>query len=136
VVKPSTTFAGRLRSLREAAGLSQYALAKRSGLSKQALSRLELGENEPIWTTVQRLAVALAVDCREFVDPSIQPEPEPPSRPRGRPRKAAAAATEGTAGTGQGEGQGARPRRGKAPPGAAGGQAEAKGKGRKRRSEE
>jgi transcriptional regulator with XRE-family HTH domain len=82
-----TTFAERLRGLRENAGLSQYALAKKSGLTKQALSRLELGEREPTWQTVQLLAAALGVDCRAFVDPGLQPPPEEPARPRGRPRK-------------------------------------------------
>ncbi len=89
-----TTFAGRLKALRVAAGLSQYALAQRSGLTKQALSRLELGEREPTWATVQLLAAALAVDFREFADPNVRPPSEtevPPRRPRGRPRKERAA---------------------------------------------
>jgi transcriptional regulator with XRE-family HTH domain len=80
-------FADRLKSLRESAGLSQYALAQRSGLTKQALSRLELGEREPTWATVQLLAAALGVDCREFVDPGLKPPAPEPPRPRGRPRK-------------------------------------------------
>src|SRR5436190_22303607 len=86
----SGAFAARLRALREQAGLSQYALAKRSGLSKQALSRLELGENEPAWETVQLLALALGVDCREFVnqDLGLPPGGAEPGRPKGRPRAA------------------------------------------------
>jgi transcriptional regulator with XRE-family HTH domain len=84
-------FAERLKGLREAAGLSQYALAKRSGLTKQALSRLELGEREPTWVTVQLLAAALGVDCREFVDPGLKPPAPEPPRPPGRPRKGQAA---------------------------------------------
>jgi transcriptional regulator with XRE-family HTH domain len=93
----STSFAERLRSLREAAGLSQYALAKRSAVSKQALSRLELGEREPNWVTVQRLAAALGVSCEAFLDPTVlqsggQTEELP--RRRGRPRKEPAATTE------------------------------------------
>jgi transcriptional regulator with XRE-family HTH domain len=87
--RPSA-FADRLRALREGAGLSQYALAKRSGLSKQALSNLELGNREPTWTTVQLLAAALDVDFREFADPDLRPAEQPPARPRGRPRKAEA----------------------------------------------
>jgi transcriptional regulator with XRE-family HTH domain len=83
----SKSFADRLREAREAAGLSQYALAKRSGLSKQAVSNLELGEREPTWQTVQLLAVALGVDCTAFVDPSLQPPASEPARPRGRPTK-------------------------------------------------
>jgi transcriptional regulator with XRE-family HTH domain len=84
--RPST-FADRLRRLREAAGLSQYALAKLSGLSKQSLSRLELGMREPAWDTVQRLALALGVDYAAFADPNLTlPEPKP-SRGPGRPSK-------------------------------------------------
>ncbi|HTU21622.1 MAG TPA: helix-turn-helix transcriptional regulator [Gemmataceae bacterium] len=63
---PASTFADRLRELREAAGLSQYALAKQADISKQAVSSLELGEREPTWATVQALAKALGVDCMAF----------------------------------------------------------------------
>jgi len=81
-------FTRQLTALREAAGLSQYELAKRSGLTKQAISRLELGNQGPAWETVQRLAVALGVDCRAFADPTLQ-MPEQPAAPprRGRPPK-------------------------------------------------
>ena len=99
-------FADRLKSLREAAGLSQYALAQRSGLTKQALSRLELGENEPTWATVQLIAAALGVDCREFVDPGLKPPAPEPPRPRGRPRKDQAASLL----PGQGKPKGRKPR--------------------------
>jgi transcriptional regulator with XRE-family HTH domain len=85
-----SSFATRLQRQREAAGLSQYALAKRSGLSKQALSNLEMGRREPSWDTVQRLAVALGVSCEVFTDPSITPADDAPARGRGRPRKQAA----------------------------------------------
>jgi transcriptional regulator with XRE-family HTH domain len=84
-----SSFAGKLRQLRENAGFSQYALAKRSGLSKQALSRLEMGEREPSWETVQKLALALRVDSRQFVDPAVTiptEEEAAPGKP-GRPRK-------------------------------------------------
>jgi transcriptional regulator with XRE-family HTH domain len=87
VVQP-TSFAERLRTLREAAGMSQYSLAKRSGLSKQALSNLELGRREPNWITVQRIAAALGVDCTEFNDPTVLlPPVDEPSRKAGRPKK-------------------------------------------------
>ena len=81
------TFADRLRGLRDQAGLSQYGLAKLSGLSKQALSRLELGDNEPTWETVQLLASALGVDCTAFADPGVKPPAPAEAKPRGRPRK-------------------------------------------------
>jgi transcriptional regulator with XRE-family HTH domain len=80
-------FARALREHREAAGLSMYALAKRTGLTKQAVSRLEQGDREPTWTTVQRLALALGVDCTAFVDPALTLPPEPPPARMGRPPK-------------------------------------------------
>jgi transcriptional regulator with XRE-family HTH domain len=86
-VEKGIPFADRLRSLREAAGLSQYALAQRSGLSKQAVSQLEMGQSEPTWQTVQLLAAVLDVQCTAFLDPSIRPPAAQPARPRGRPRK-------------------------------------------------
>jgi transcriptional regulator with XRE-family HTH domain len=84
-------FARRLGELREAAGLSQYELARRAGLTRQTLSRLEMGDSEPSWGTVQMLAAVLGVDCRAFADPSIKPPAIEPPRPRGRPKKDQAA---------------------------------------------
>lgn len=89
----TTYFARRLRELREDAGLSQYALAKKSGVSKQALSRLEMGASEPAWETVQRLALALGVTCTAFNDPAVQVPEEKDAPPRGRPRSPTAPAT-------------------------------------------
>jgi transcriptional regulator with XRE-family HTH domain len=68
----TVSFARKLQELREAAGISQYELAKRSGLSKQAVSNLELGNREPTWETVQALARGLGVEVGAFV---IQQEP-------------------------------------------------------------
>jgi transcriptional regulator with XRE-family HTH domain len=81
-------FAERLRTLRERQGIpSAYALAKITGLTKQAVSLLELGRSDPSWSTVQLLALALDVDTSEFIDPDLDlPEVEE-ARPRGRPRK-------------------------------------------------
>jgi transcriptional regulator with XRE-family HTH domain len=88
----SKDFAGRLKGLREKAGLSQYALAKRSGLTKQAISRLEIGNREPNWLTIQLLALALDLSTEDLRDPSISlPELEPAQR-RGRPPKQTAPA--------------------------------------------
>lgn len=87
------TFAGRLSEVREVVGLSQYALAKKAGLSKQALSLLEQGEREPSWDTVQRLAKALGVDCTAFADPELQLPDETLVLPRGRPKRPAAPPT-------------------------------------------
>jgi transcriptional regulator with XRE-family HTH domain len=87
----TTTFAQQLQDLREQAGLSQYALAKRTGLTKQAVSRLELGQREPTWHTVQLLALALGVSSEAFSDADLQLPDVEPAAPRGRPRKQAEA---------------------------------------------
>ena len=87
VPEPSAYFARKLVKLRKAQGLSSYRLAKLAGLTKQTLSVLESGERVPNWDTVQRLAKALGVDCREFENPELQlPEAQSPKK-AGRPRK-------------------------------------------------
>jgi transcriptional regulator with XRE-family HTH domain len=82
-------FAVQLIKFRERTGVSKYLLAQRAGMSRQALSLLELGEREPTWLTVQRLAAALGVSCDEFVDPQVSAaldlEVTKPAKPR-RPR--------------------------------------------------
>jgi transcriptional regulator with XRE-family HTH domain len=82
------SFADRLIAVRAKAGLSQYALAKRAGLTKQALSLLESGGNDPRWETVQRLALALGVSCDAFRDPELTLPPQGPLPRMGRPPKA------------------------------------------------
>jgi transcriptional regulator with XRE-family HTH domain len=94
-------FAGRLRELRESAGLTQEQLAERAGMAWRTITHLEGGDRKPTWETVLALCVALGVDCREFAKEPTQPHepkrgrpPKPaaeqpgPERPRGRPRKA------------------------------------------------
>ena len=49
----------RLRALREAAGMNQIQLAAASGLTHEAISRLETGNNAPYAETVRKLARAL-----------------------------------------------------------------------------
>jgi len=78
-------FAAKLKALREKAEMSQYALAIRTGLSKQAISRLEAGEREPAWDTVQRISLALGVDTEAFRTVTELPFVQAP-RPKGRPR--------------------------------------------------
>src|SRR5829696_6939872 len=59
-------FGERLRRLRVAAGLSQEALAERSGLSVQAIGALETGKRRrPYPHTVAALANALGLTERE-----------------------------------------------------------------------
>jgi transcriptional regulator with XRE-family HTH domain len=78
-------FAGRLREMREGAGLSREELAALAGLKPGGLRDLEQGRREPGWRTVLQLAGALKVDVAAFL---VKPAPTPPPA-RGRPRKAA-----------------------------------------------
>src|SRR5262245_35473829 len=76
-------FAGRLRELRENAGLTQLDLAERIGTTVRNISRLETGVQEPTWPTVVALAAVFGVSCDAFLQrPAALPEPQ-----RGRPRK-------------------------------------------------
>jgi transcriptional regulator with XRE-family HTH domain len=62
----SIPFHRRLAALRRAAGISQYELAKRSGVSKQSLSTLEKGKHVPSWETVRAIARGLGVSVADF----------------------------------------------------------------------
>jgi len=79
-------FGAKLRQLREAAGLTQEALAEQTGMHKFGIAKLERGEREPAWATVRTLAKALGVNCLAF-DVEDVPAIEQPARPRGRPPK-------------------------------------------------
>jgi transcriptional regulator with XRE-family HTH domain len=59
-------FAARLRQLRAEAKMTQFELAGRSGLNRQSIAKLELGERQPSWETVQLLARALGVGVAAF----------------------------------------------------------------------
>jgi transcriptional regulator with XRE-family HTH domain len=80
--QPVVTFGVRLRELREAAGLTQARLAERAGLHPQGVVKLERGEREPAWSTVQLLAAALGVSCAAFASPVTLPDVEPARRGR------------------------------------------------------
>jgi DNA-binding XRE family transcriptional regulator len=72
-----TDFGDRLKTLREAAGLSQEALARAAGISTSAVAKLEQKRVEPSWPTVLELAKALGVGVEAFTT-------EPPL---GQPKK-------------------------------------------------
>jgi transcriptional regulator with XRE-family HTH domain len=77
-------FAGRLREIREGAGLTQQQLAERAGMTKDGIAQLEQGRRKPSWETVLALSDALQVSCEQFrEEPGIRPEPK-----RGRPPRA------------------------------------------------
>src|SRR5438874_2443105 len=78
-------FAGRLKELREAAGLTQAQLAEKAGMNRFGVAQLEQGRHQPSWESVLALARALGVSCDAFAE---EPKPTAPAR-RGRPRKTA-----------------------------------------------
>jgi transcriptional regulator with XRE-family HTH domain len=84
-------FGGRLRELREGAGLTQSELANRASLTREGVAQLETGRRKPVWETVLALCDALGVSTEEFRKP---PRETPPPGP-GRPRKATAQAEAG-----------------------------------------
>jgi transcriptional regulator with XRE-family HTH domain len=63
-IKPNVGL--RLRSFRERQGWSLRALALRCGLSINAISRIERGENSPTVSSLHRLASALSVPITDF----------------------------------------------------------------------
>lgn len=63
-------FGVRLRQLREAAELTQEALAQRAGLRYQVIARYERGAVEPTWPIVLKLVEALGVELNDFAPPT------------------------------------------------------------------
>jgi transcriptional regulator with XRE-family HTH domain len=60
-----------LARIRSAKGLTQEALAERSGFSQQYLSGLEQGRRNPTVVTIYELAQALGVDHLDLLRPDI-----------------------------------------------------------------
>lgn len=65
---------GRLRSLREARGVSQRALAKRVGLPNSTISLIESGRSNPSVGALKRILDGLPIGLAEFF--AYQPEAE------------------------------------------------------------
>jgi transcriptional regulator with XRE-family HTH domain len=74
-------FGPRLRELRAAAGLTQKALAKRAGLTREAVACLETGRNDPRWKTVLALCSVLGVTTDDFLKPPGEANSTAISRP-------------------------------------------------------
>lgn len=78
----AANFAGRLKELRVAAGLTQEGLAERAKMSKAGIADLEQGRREPSWATVVALAEALGVTCQAFLEEAAVTAKAKPGRPR------------------------------------------------------
>ena len=61
------TLGQRIRRLRNAAGLSQDALARAAGIGRVTLVRLEKGEQTPRYKTLGAIAKALGADVSELL---------------------------------------------------------------------
>jgi transcriptional regulator with XRE-family HTH domain len=64
---PIETMAMRLKTLRKARGVSQEALAKRAGISRTYLARLETARQDPTLSTLEKLAKALKVPIEKLL---------------------------------------------------------------------
>jgi transcriptional regulator with XRE-family HTH domain len=58
----------RVQKLRTVRKLSQEALAKRAGISRGYLARLEIGRHDPTVTTLRKLAKALGVPVTALLE--------------------------------------------------------------------
>ena len=65
----------RIRELREAAGLTQTALALRVGVSKQAVSQWEFGTTWPSAELLPRIAFALGCRIGDLYEEEVQNGP-------------------------------------------------------------
>ena len=60
-------FVMQLKRLRAQRGWSQATLSERTGLTKEYIARLELGQHDPSLSTLLKLAKALKVTVAELV---------------------------------------------------------------------
>jgi transcriptional regulator with XRE-family HTH domain len=58
----------RLRQLRESRGMTQETLARKIGVTRGYLSRLEMGRHNPPLSRLRKLAKALKVSVAELVE--------------------------------------------------------------------
>lgn len=58
----------KLKKLREERGLTQEELAKKAGISRAYLARLEIGMHDPHLSRLRQLAKALRVKVSDLVD--------------------------------------------------------------------
>ena len=66
-MSPPKRLTMKIKRYREQRGLSQEALSKKAGLSREYLARLEGGQHNPSLVTLQKLAKALGVPVTELL---------------------------------------------------------------------
>lgn len=66
-LEPHQAFGRALRQARLAAGLTQEGLSLESGVQRNFISLIELGQNQPTITTIFKLSVALNVTPSELI---------------------------------------------------------------------
>ena len=66
--KTHRRFTMQLKALRRERGWSQEALAKKVGVSREYIARLETGKHDPPLSTLSQLARALKVRVAELVE--------------------------------------------------------------------
>lgn len=73
----------RIRQARDASGLNLHELARLSGISAPALSRIETGKRDLRITSLYRIAAALRISARDLVD-QAETQPTDVEAPHGR----------------------------------------------------
>jgi transcriptional regulator with XRE-family HTH domain len=63
---PDPALAAVLRRFRRRLGMTQEALAFEADVTVSALSRIECGRSDPVWSTVRAIAQALDVSMDEL----------------------------------------------------------------------
>jgi DNA-binding XRE family transcriptional regulator len=69
-------FKDRLRTLRDAAGMTQEGLARAADLSASTVAKLERGPLDPHWATALALADALGASLDDFRDKADAAKPK------------------------------------------------------------
>jgi transcriptional regulator with XRE-family HTH domain len=82
------SFGKHLRGLREGAGLSRSALARRAGLPASTLRNWEADRGFPGLPALLRLAGALGVPVERFAEGVEDPAGDEPATAGGKPRRA------------------------------------------------
>ena len=67
-MKTHKRFLMRLKQLRADQGMTQETLAKKAGISRVYVARLETGKQDPTLTTLKKLAKAFKVTVGELVE--------------------------------------------------------------------